>query len=28
LSPFIYIMDWRYPGLVSKMENWRKGVSD
>ena len=27
LSPFIYIMDWRYPGLVSKMENWRKGVS-
>jgi len=26
LSPFIYIMDWRYPGLVSKMENWRKGV--
>ena len=28
LSPFIYIMDWRYPGLVSKMEIWRKGVSD
>jgi len=28
LSPFIYIMDWRYPGLVSKMENWRKGVSN
>lgn len=28
LSPVIYIFDWRYPGLTTKMENWRQGVSD
>jgi hypothetical protein len=24
--PVIYIMSWRYPGLLEKMENWRKNT--
>jgi len=27
LSPLIYIMDWRYPGLANNMASWRKGLS-
>ena len=26
ISPLLYIMDWRYPGLMSRMENWRKNI--
>ena len=26
ISPLLYIMDWRYPGLMNKMENWRKNT--
>jgi hypothetical protein len=26
ITPLMYIMDRRYPGLINKMENWRKNT--
>ena len=26
IAPLMYVLDWRYPGLVSKIEDWRKNT--